>query len=803
MFNYKFTDLPDELVLNEYIKRKGVADSINIREPLFHKQNAVLNDRASRFRAINTTRRGAKSTTEAMDHVEICLEYPNSRTVYFGLTIGSVREIIWDVFKGLNEKHNLSLVFNETDSIIRYPNGSRTRLFGLDSSPRELAKVLGQKLRKVSIDEAGSMNIDLESFVNQKLRPALADLRPQSWVTLLGTCENIPNTYFEKVTTGKDPTIDWSIHRWTTYDNPFMKDQWTAELKEMTDRNPDIVKASWFRTHYLNEWCSDDDLLIIPAQKMQFVDTLPHARDWYYVLGVDLGFNDASSYSIVAASHEVKSAFVVYSNKETEQDFTDVANEIKRLKEKYPISRLIVDGANKQGIEEMKHRMGLPEIEIAEKLGKATYLRLLKDDVITGALKFIKDSCNPLEEEWKALQWLQVRGEIKEVEDPRCQNHCFTGEMLVKTIFGNKKIKDVKKGDFVLTRVGYREVLKTHEHIASETMWINNIECTPSHRFISNNSNIEAQDLTLGSRLDTVWQWEKRASRSSLTVVNTEGTQILAEEPTGCTILLTQKQEKDTYIGIFGKILSVIYLMAFIFTTKMRIPKIIALKTLNVFQQKNTHPTTSQKKESKKVWKQLRLLSQKLQNGIPLKKELSGIEVTGKHLSEAGLEKKKIRLAFAVELLLKHLKLIMQKFVQINATQSFEGTQVLIILSELVRGVKKSLLPISMQKESRAHLVVHHISPIKKEPKKVYNLSVDGLHEYSVNGVFVLNCSDSALYAWRQTYSYMAELPKPIYALGTLEYFNELSTRMEEYDENSKGEDHFFENYEAIGDVEW
>ena len=424
MLNYEYDYLSDEAILSEFLKRSGDKDLVSIREPLFLKQNAVLDDRQSRFKAINTTRRGGKSNTEAMDHIEICTEFPNTRTVYFGLTIGSVREIIWDVFKGINEKHNLGLVFNETDSVIKYPNGSRTRLFGLDSSPRELAKILGQKLRKVSIDEAGSMNIDLESFVNQKLRPALADLRPNSWVTLLGTCENIPNTYFEKVTTGKDTNAKWSIHRWTAYDNPFMVEQWTAEINEMTSNNPDIVKASWFRTHYLNEWCSDDDLLIIPAHKMQWVDNLPMVRDWYYVLGVDLGFNDASSYTVVAASHQAKSAYVVYANKETEQDFTNVASTIKNIKTKYPITRLIVDGANKQGIEEMRHRMGLPEIEIAEKTGKATYLRLLKDDVITGALKFLKNSCDPLVTEWQALQWLSVKGELKEVEDPRCQNHC-------------------------------------------------------------------------------------------------------------------------------------------------------------------------------------------------------------------------------------------------------------------------------------------------------------------------------------------------------------------------------------------
>lgn len=424
MFNFHYTPIDDQHVLSEYLKRKGQLAPVDIREAAFIRQNMVLDDRVSRFKALNTTRRGAKSTTEAMDHIEVCNEFPGSRTVYMGLTIGSVREIIWDVFKDLSAKHSLGLVFNETDSIIKYPNGSRTRLFGLDSSPREMAKVLGQKLRKVSIDEAGSMTIDLESFVNQKLRPALIDLAPYSWVTLLGTCENIPNTYFEKVTTGKDQVIGWSIHRWTTYENPFMKENWHNEISEMTTKNPKIVEASWFRTHYLNEWCTDDDLLIIPETKMQFVDHLPQARDWYYVLGVDLGFNDASSYTVVAASHQLKSVFAVSSFKETEQDFTDVANTIKGLKEKYPLTRIVVDGANKQGIEEMKGRMNLPELEIAEKIGKATYLRLLKDDVITGAIKFLSTNCGPLRDEWRALQWLSVKGEKKEVEDPRCQNHC-------------------------------------------------------------------------------------------------------------------------------------------------------------------------------------------------------------------------------------------------------------------------------------------------------------------------------------------------------------------------------------------
>lgn len=418
------TKLTAQDIFEELAQRKGMRGRIK-RSEEFAKQNEILDDRGSRWKALNCTRRGAKSTTEAMDHVEVCNEFPRSRTVYMGLTLDSVTEIIWDVFKDLNEKNKLGLKFNGTKKIIHYPNGSRTRLFGLDSSARQMAKILGQKLRKASIDEAGSITIDLENFCFQKIRPALIDLAPNSWLTLLGTCENIPNTYFEKVTTGKCLNFDWKIHKWTTYDNPFLCKQWDAEIKEMLARNPKIAETSAFKTHYKNEWCADDDLIIIPAEKMVFVDKLPlhngrPRNDWHFILAVDLGFNDATSYSVVACNWHLPDTYVMMTHKSTEQDFTDVSNSIKKLKADFPFSKIVVDGSNKQGVEEMKKRLGLPELESAEKQGKVTYLRLLRDEVICGRVKFLSGSTEAVETEYKSLMW---KNKSKDEEDPRCQNH--------------------------------------------------------------------------------------------------------------------------------------------------------------------------------------------------------------------------------------------------------------------------------------------------------------------------------------------------------------------------------------------
>lgn len=83
---------------------------------------------------------------------------------------------------------------------------------------------------------------------------------------------------------------------------------------------------------------------------------------------------------------------------------------------------------------------------------------------------------------------------------------CFVGDQQVITYNGIRKIKDIKKGDIVLTyneRLGKKEwkpVFKTKEVIKKETIKINlkdgsTIECTPDHEFYNNGGWIKIKDL--------------------------------------------------------------------------------------------------------------------------------------------------------------------------------------------------------------------------------------------------------------------------------------------------------------------
>lgn len=391
-----------------------------IRCPEFTKQNEYLEARKyHRFRALNCTRRAAKSVSEAIDHVEVMTEFPRSRALYMGLTAESAMDIGWDAFMEIDERSKVGLKFVKSNYRIHHPNGSVLRFFGIDASAREMRKILGQKIRKVSIDEAGSMTIDMNKLVNQTIIPALTDHAPYSWLTLLGTCENIPNTFFQSLTEGKEG-LDWKVFRWTTYDNPFLRDNWDKEIKRILENNPKAREASWFRTHYLNEWCTDDNLMVVNIAKIMY---LPFNQMEYpqprFGLGVDLGFNDDSSFTVVCWSAKNPRMHIVQSYGKSGMDLTDVANEIKYLRLKYPITYFEVDGANKQGVEEIKNRHGLP-LEAAEKVDKPVYLNLLKDDINTGSVVVDENGCKELTQEWSHLIWEDAD---RKKEHPKCKNH--------------------------------------------------------------------------------------------------------------------------------------------------------------------------------------------------------------------------------------------------------------------------------------------------------------------------------------------------------------------------------------------
>jgi phage terminase large subunit len=397
----------------EELRRRGLA-TVEFSDERFKIQQQVLRDK-SRAQAWKCTRRAGKSTTFGKKALNRIVNNPNNKALYLALTLDSAKGILWDIIERELDEHRVPHQGYRQEGRFQLKNGSQLKFFGVDATYREMKRILGQAYACVGLDECGSMTVDMENLVYQNIWPALSDHGGD--LVLLGTAENIPRTFFQRVTEGKEKTLDWKVYEWTAHDNPYMATQWSEMINDMIRNDPSVVNASWFKTHYLNMWCADDSLLIVHVDSHNFVDGLP-GRELFYVLGVDLGYNDASAFTVLAYHPSIREIYVAKSFKHTEMDFTAVAETINRLKSEFPVHQTVIDGANKQGVEEIKRRHGISLVS-AEKTDKNTYLRLLADDFRQGVIKLVRGECDDLARELAELQWKSDYSG----EDPRCANH--------------------------------------------------------------------------------------------------------------------------------------------------------------------------------------------------------------------------------------------------------------------------------------------------------------------------------------------------------------------------------------------
>lgn len=329
----------------------------------FIKQASFIND-TSRLKAAQCTRRAGKSSGDGRALFQAALSQPAVSCLYLGLTTESARNImIKDIMIPLNEKFKLGARFLETPLKTILPNRSVIYYTGVDANEKEKAKLFGQKYKRVVVDEGGAFHIDARELIYSVLKPSTIDYGGD--ILFTGMPTNNVNSFFYDVTNGKEP--GWSVHKWSALDNPYMKEKFQAEIDEMIRLNPLVVETPWFRQMYLNEWVVDLSALVYKFnEERNLIDELPQVdKPWNYALGVDLGYEDDTAFSVLAWNEDLRGLYGVESFKKKGMDLFEVAATINALKGKYPFWRTVIDGSNKQAVETMRKRLGLPELQAA------------------------------------------------------------------------------------------------------------------------------------------------------------------------------------------------------------------------------------------------------------------------------------------------------------------------------------------------------------------------------------------------------------------------------------------------------
>jgi hypothetical protein len=318
---------------------------------------------------------------------------------YVGLTRNSARGIVWNMMKKLDRKYKLGARFLEGHLRTSLMD-AEISLHGADKAGW-MDRLLGHEFRKVVIDEAGFYSIDLNKFI-EELRPTV--IGTGGSIIMCSTPGHIPRGHFFDVTTGK--VEGWSNYRWSSLDNPYIAKDIELEIARLKRENPEVEREAFFRRNYLGEWVTEfrNKVYKFDAGRNTWEGDFPSLEGWTFVLGVDLGWHDATALVVVGWHPNRKELFVAESFRSSELLISDVASLVKKYQDFYPNLVMVGDPSHRQAFEELRRRWQLP-IKEADKASKEDWQALINSDLEAGDIKLWEPQSSPLAEEWMELVW--------------------------------------------------------------------------------------------------------------------------------------------------------------------------------------------------------------------------------------------------------------------------------------------------------------------------------------------------------------------------------------------------------------
>lgn len=374
-------------VLVETLARKKTVENTNKIELSadFPAQNAFVEDTA-RYIDAQCSRRAGKSNGLVLRFLKTMEKHPKSQCLYLSLTQDSAREILWPALQEMNDKYQLGCVFMESKLEMRHPNGAKLKLMGADLK-NFIKRLKGRKYPGVGIDEAQDFGTHLQSLIDDVLTPSIADYA-DGWLALTGTPGPVPQGYFFDVT--QNHKYGFSHHAWTLFENPFMPNPqaFLADLKakrEWQDDNPTL------RREWLNQWVLDTQSLWVRYnEKTNHYQQLPtdQPHKWNYVMGVDIGFNDADAIAVLAWAETSPVTYLVEEVVKKKQGMSALITQIEAVQKKYNAYKIVMDegGLGKKIAEDLRQRFGCP-IEPADKAHKQSNVEFLNDSLRLGKFK--------------------------------------------------------------------------------------------------------------------------------------------------------------------------------------------------------------------------------------------------------------------------------------------------------------------------------------------------------------------------------------------------------------------------------
>lgn len=374
-----------------------------VADVCFPAQVAFIED-PTKLKTSVTGRRAGKTFACAAYLIHTALVRPQSTSLYITLTRSNAKKIIWPTLLELNYLYRLNGVINESDLSITFGNGSRIFLSGANDSA-EVEKFRGLGLALCIIDETQSFKDYLETLIEEVISKALYDF--DGTLALIGTPGPVPTGYFYTCS----QSDSYSHHKWTMFDNPHIeaKSGKTASvlLEQDLKRKGVTIHDSSIRREVFAEWVVDTSALVFHYNNdlnNYTKSSNEYAPPTEFVVGVDLGFDDADAIAVLGWSADSPRIYLVEERVGRGQTLTDLAVVLEDVIKRYNPLRVVMDtgGLGKKLAEELRKRYALP-IQAAEKVRKFEYIELLNDALRTG--RFQANSHSQFAQDCMLVEW--------------------------------------------------------------------------------------------------------------------------------------------------------------------------------------------------------------------------------------------------------------------------------------------------------------------------------------------------------------------------------------------------------------
>lgn len=335
--------------------------------------------------------------------------------------------------------------------------------------------------------------------------------------------------------------------------------------------------------------------------------------------------------------------------------------------------------------------------------------------------------------------------------------HCFRGETMVTCIDGQKRIDRVAVGDLVLTRKGWRPVERVFHNGKKEVheFSINGrlVSCTKDHLFYTENQGFKpVSDLQIGDEICIFDHKTGQICKEKLSSLEGTGLRATPNQSKGrhgfifpAGLPLTASALKCAFINTFGRLISGRYQPGTTYTTKTATHSTTTFPTLSACAVLNTYPNTQSMSGAStgtpNWFRSTRKQGQPLLNGIKAKRAESGTQSTQRHLFSA---KQKPILAKTAGWIFRQTLSFTRTFVQRSATPPTTSE-----FTEQTKGITFALLArlaAWLSKKANGLRLCAVQESAQATIEEVYDLRVQGEHEYFANEVLVHNCSDALEY---------------------------------------------------------